>query len=213
MVDEPEIRIDGPAGAPVIVLAHGAGAGMESPFLEAVTDGLARRDVRVARFEFPYMRSRHRSGSCRLPDRMPVLEETWRQVVETLGGGARLTIGGKSMGGRVASRIADEVGARGLVCLGYPFYPSGRPDRLRTAHLARLATPSLILQGTRDRLDSSDEVDSYTLSAAIDVRWIPDGDHSFRPRVRSGETLDGNLELACDSIAEFMHRLVRPGSP
>ncbi|MBW2212344.1 MAG: dienelactone hydrolase family protein, partial [Deltaproteobacteria bacterium] len=116
-------------------------------------------------------------------------------------------IGGKSMGGRIASMIADEVGAAGVVCLGYPFHPPGKPERLRTAHLETLKTPTLIVQGTRDRLGADEEVATYSLSPSIDLTWMEDGDHSFKPRKKSGRTRDQNLKAAASVVVEFIRRL------
>lgn len=202
----PELLETGPRRAPVtIVLAHGAGAPMDSPFLEEVAAGLAEHGLRCVRFEFPYMRARRVEGKKKAPDRLPVLQEAYREVLERLGDRAgRLVIGGKSLGGRVASGIADEAGVAGLVCLGYPFHPPGRPDRLRIEHLVELRTPTLILQGERDPFGKRGEVESLPLSEAIQVRWVPDGDHSLAPRKRSGRTADENLHLAVDAIAEFV---------
>ncbi|MGE5234407.1 MAG: alpha/beta family hydrolase [Acidobacteriota bacterium] len=195
---------DGPAGAAaVLVLAHGAGAPMDSPFMATIAQGLAAAGIRVVRFEFPYMAAR-RDGVRRGPDRPDVLLATWRAVVAALGGGARLAIGGKSMGGRMASLLADELGARGLVCLGYPFRPPGQPQRLRTAHLAELRTPTLIVQGTRDPLGMPDEVAGYALSPAIRIEWIADGDHSLVPRKSSGRTLEQNFAAAIAATATFV---------
>ena len=153
---------NGPDDSPLtFLLAHGAGAGMDSPFMEAITVGLADRGWGVIRFEFPYMQRRREDGKRRGPDRAPVLLDHWRGIVDRLGGGDAVVIGGKSMGGRIASMVADEVGARGLVCLGYPFHPPGRPERLRVAHLESLSTPTLIVQGTRDTLGSREEIEAY----------------------------------------------------
>ncbi|HXZ88994.1 MAG TPA: alpha/beta fold hydrolase, partial [Candidatus Binataceae bacterium] len=148
---EDGLLIDGPReAAHTIVLAHGAGAAMDSPFMDTVAEGLARNGIRVVRFEFPYMKARREGGKRGAPDREAVLIEAWRDAIARLGGGARLVIGGKSLGGRIASMVADEAGARGLVCLGYPFHPPGQPARSRVKHLEALRTPALIVQGTRD---------------------------------------------------------------
>ncbi len=206
-MDTPELIFDGPADRPItLALAHGAGAAMDSPFMATLARSLGERGVRVARFEFPYMAARRR-GERRPPDRQPVLAATWRAVVAALGGGSRVVVGGKSMGGRIASVIADGVGARGLVCLGYPFHPPGQPGKLRTAHLATLATPTLILQGTRDPFGTPDEVAGYDLSPAIEVEWLPDGDHSFKPRKRSGLTEAENLAAAVAAMGRFLARI------
>src|SRR5262245_54452928 len=123
---------------------------MESPFMAQLARQLGELGVRVARFDFPYMERRGAAGKRTPPDRLPVLLESWRGVVAQLGDAPRLAIGGKSMGGRIASMVADELGVAAVVCLGYPFHPPGRPEQLRTAHLEPLRTRCLILQGTRD---------------------------------------------------------------
>jgi predicted alpha/beta-hydrolase family hydrolase len=112
------------------------------------------------------MAERRRTGQKRPPDREPVLRATWLQVVNTLSR-ERLVIGGKSMGGRIASLVAGDAGVAGLVCLGYPFHPTGKPDQLRVEHLRTIKTPTLILQGTRDPFRSREEVEGYTLSSAV----------------------------------------------
>jgi predicted alpha/beta-hydrolase family hydrolase len=107
----------------------------------------------------------------------------------------------------MASLVADEAGARGLVCLGYPFHPPGQEDRLRTAHLAALRTPALIVQGTRDPFGTPEEVAGYALAPGIEVVWMPDGDHSFKPRVSSGRTEAQNLAAAVAAVLGFVGRL------
>jgi predicted alpha/beta-hydrolase family hydrolase len=207
-VTEKDFLYDGPAGAPlVIALAHGAGAPMNSPFMNEMAAGLAAAGLTVARFEFPYMAARRGGGPRRGPDRSPVLEASWLEAVAALGGGASFVVGGKSMGGRIASMIADRAGARGLLCLGYPFHPPGRPDQLRTAHLGTLRTPALVIQGERDTFGTRAEVEGYALSAAIRVRWLADGDHSFKPRARSGHTQAEHMAQAILWSAEFVNGL------
>ena len=197
MRSEPNLLIIGPEKAPwTIVLAHGAGAGMKSLFLKAIASGLADRQFRVVRFEFPYMAAYTETGKKRPPDREPVLRETWLQVVKMLGRD-HLVIGGKSMGGRIASLVADEACVAGLVCLGYPFHPVGKPDRLRVEHLRTIATPTLILQGTRDPFGNREEVAGYQLSASIQVRWLEDGNHDFTPRKESSRTVAQNCLRVC----------------
>jgi hypothetical protein len=201
------MRYDGPNdAATTIILAHGAGAGMDSAPMQAFAEGLAAEGFRVARFEFPYMRRRRDTGKRGGPDRPPVLMDAWRAAIAEAGG-ARVVIGGKSMGGRIASMIADEAGVAGLVCLGYPFHPPGRPDNLRIAHLAELRTPALILQGTRDPFGTPDEVVGYALSHAIRVVWLQDGDHSFKPRKSSGRTSAQNIAEVIAAIAAFVRGL------
>lgn len=194
---------DGPTDAECrIILAHGAGQPSTSPFMTRVAEGLGEHGIAVARFDFPYMRARELTGRRRPPDRQAILIEAWREAFAIFGGNA--VVAGKSMGGRMASLVADELDARGLVCLGYPFHPPGRPDKLRTAHLAQLRTPGLIVQGTRDSFGGRDEVESYVLSTAIRLAWVEDGDHSFKPRKVSGRTEEENLAAAIVTVAEFV---------
>ncbi|WP_422365431.1 alpha/beta fold hydrolase [Pelagibius sp.] len=207
----PVFLFDGPEDAPLtLALAHGAGAPMDTPFMDAFAEGLAERGWRVVRFEFPYMAKRRDDGKRRPPDRAPVLLESWRSVIETLGA-ERLVIGGKSMGGRMASLIAAENAAktavRGLVCLGYPFHPAGKPERLRTEHLADLRTPALILQGTRDSLGNQAEVAGYSLSDSIRLHWAEDGDHDLKPRKASGRSRDQNWQEAITALDGFLRSL------
>jgi len=190
-----------------VVLAHGAGAPMDSDFMNDIASRLAGCGLHVLRFEFPYMARRRETGRRAAPDRAPVLLQLWRDVIEQIGEPSRTVIGGKSMGGRIASMVADETGVAGLICLGYPFHPPGKPERLRTAHLEQLATRSLIVQGTRDTLGSRPEVQGYRLSPSIRCEWLEDGDHSFKPRVRSGRSLEQNVAQAIDAIAAFVGSL------
>jgi uncharacterized protein len=111
------------------------------------------------------------------------------------------------MGGRIASMVADEAGARGLVCLGYPFHPPGKPEQTRTRHLEVLQTPALILQGSRDPFGKPEEVAQYRLSRSIRLKWLEDGDHSFKPRARSGRTEADNLGAAIADMVEFIEAL------
>jgi predicted alpha/beta-hydrolase family hydrolase len=204
----PPLLLDGPDDATLnVALAHGAGAPMDSPFMAAFAEGLAAGGFRAARFEFPYMAARRETGIKRPPDRANVLLDTWRDVIQTLGA-ENLVIGGKSMGGRIASMVADEMGVRGLVALGYPFHGPGKPmnpDRL--AHLENLKTPALFCQGARDTLGSQEDVETYTLSPAISVHWLEDGDHGFKPRKASGLTEDGNWLSAIAAITAFLQGL------
>jgi predicted alpha/beta-hydrolase family hydrolase len=206
----PDFLFDGPEDSSLtLVLAHGAGAPMDSPFLNVIARGVGGAGFRVARFEFPYMRMRRLTGRRRAPDPGTVLEESWLAAIGGLGGGQRLVIGGKSLGGRIASMVADRGGVRGLVCLGYPFHPPGKPERLRTKHLEKLRTPALIVQGTRDAFAPPEEVARYRLSQSIRIVWIEDGDHSFKPRAASGRSESQNLSEAIARVREFLEGLIR----
>jgi uncharacterized protein len=203
-----ELLVTGPPD-PVarFLCAHGAGAGMSTPFMEAVARLLAERRIAAFRFEFAYMAARRQGGSRKPPPRAERLMDEYRAAVAGLSPGAPLLIGGKSMGGRVASLVADELygGGRiaGLVCLGYPFHPPKKPDQLRTAHLVGLQCPTLIVQGDRDPFGSRNEVDALGLSPAIRFHWAGDGDHDLGPRGNSGFTRKGNLAAAADAVAAF----------
>jgi predicted alpha/beta-hydrolase family hydrolase len=197
----------GPPSTPRLLLAHGAGAPMDSPFMNTIADKVAAAGIEVVRFEFEYMAKRREDGTRRGPDRAPKLIARFQEALSLVGPPAEVIIGGKSMGGRIASMIADDVGAAGVVCLGYPFHPPGKPERLRTAHLETLKTPTMIVQGTRDRLGTEEEVATYTLSPSIELAWMADGDHSFKPRKKSGRTLEQNLEAAADAVVALIRRV------
>ena len=205
----PNILFDGPKNADYIIrLAHGAGAPMDATFMQATTEGLTKRGLRVARFEFPYMAERRFTQIKKPPNRTPVLLESWNEAIAEIGSPSRLVIGGKSLGGRIASMVADEAGVTGLVCLGYPFHSPGKlasPERLE--HLEFLKTPTLICQGTRDSFGKPEEVSGYNLSSQILLHWLADGDHSLKPRKRSGRTAAQNLEEALDAILKFTSKL------
>lgn len=189
---------DGPANAQrTFVFAHGAGGAMDTPFMNDVAAMIAARGIRVVRFEFPYMAARRTTGKKRAPDREPVLLDSWREAAAELDV-KTLAIGGKSMGGRMASLVADELGVRALVCFGYPFHPPGQPQKLRTAHLEALKTPTLILQGERDPFGTPADVATYSLSKKIRVEWFAGGDHSLKPKA--------NVERAAALAAEFILR-------
>lgn len=196
----------GPAAdAPsTLILAHGAGAPMDSDFMNDIATRLAALGVGVLRFEFPYMAHRRIDGRRRPPNPQPKLLECWHGVYAAVRGGVsgRVAIGGKSMGGRMASVIADDVEADGLFCLGYPFYAAGKPEKPRVAHLAELKTPTLIIQGERDALGNREAVEAYELSKAIDVHWVPTANHDLKPLKSSGLS----VEACMQEIAGLMAR-------
>ncbi len=198
----------GPAGGPSLLVAHGAGTPMDSPFMEALTGGLASRGLRVLRFEFPYMRARREARTRRPPDREAVLLETWREVVNACGGGSGLFIGGKSMGGRMASMVADELGCRGLICFGYPFHAPGRPEKPRIDHLRVLRAPALILQGTRDPFGLPAEVADYDLSPTVAVHWLAGGDHDLNTPRGAAVSQADLIDEAASATASFIARII-----
>lgn len=196
------LLFDGPDdAATTMVLAHGAGAGMEHEGMTTLAHAFAERGVRVVRFEFTYMHAR-REGRRPGPDRMPKLQACFREVIASLQG--PVVLAGRSMGGRVATMIADEVEARAVIAFGYPFHPPKKPDNLRTAHLENLRTKTLIVQGERDAFGTPPEVSGYNLSEQIEVLWLADGDHSLKPRKKSGFTLEQHIVTALDRAMAFL---------
>jgi len=179
---------------------------MDTPFMSAFAEQLGSRGWRVVRFEFDYMAARRKDGRKRPPSGQAALLLEWREVIGELGA-ERLVIGGKSLGGRIASMVADDCGARGLVCLGYPFHPPGRPEKLRSAHLAGLRTSCMIVQGTRDPFGTAEEAASYKLSDTIRFHWAQDGDHGLKPRKASGRTEAQNWQDAVAAIDAFLRDL------
>jgi predicted alpha/beta-hydrolase family hydrolase len=203
-----------------LLLAHGAGAPMTSPFMEKIATLLAERGLCVHRFEFAYMAARRARGNEGAGKRTPPpkaerligeYDAAVAQVAKAMPKGSQLLIGGKSMGGRVASLCADALfeakRISGLVCLGYPFHPPGQPEKLRTGHLEHLRCPVLIVQGERDPFGTRAEVEAFRLSPAIRIAWMGDGDHDLGPRGGSGFTRAGNLAAAADAVAAFAESL------
>lgn len=209
---------DGPEDARfTLLLAHGAGAPMDSAWMNGTAAVLAGAGLRVARFEFAYMAGRRTAAGAKPPPRAETVMAEYVAAVEDLGPTVGpLIIGGKSMGGRVASMVADrlfEAGRiAGLLCLGYPFHPPGRPEQLRTKHLLELRTPALICQGTRDQLGTREEVEGYDLADTIELLWLEDGDHDLKPRKSvSGFSAADHLQTMAAAVAAWTARL-SPGA-
>lgn len=204
---------DGPEQAKhTILLAHGAGAPMDSPALTSTAKVLAGSGFRAARFEFDYMARRRTEAGRKPPPRAEKLNPEYVAAVDALGAKRSLIIGGKSMGGRVASMVADELftagRVRGLLCLGYPFHPPAKPEQLRTKHLADLKTPTLIVQGTRDEFGMREDVSAYTLSPAIEILWLEDGDHDLKPRKSvSGFSSADHLKTMAEAVSAWAERI------
>ena len=205
-----------PAPRAWLLLAHGAGAPMTSPFMNTMVSLLTERNIAVTRFEFAYMAARRDDGKRRPPPKAELLVPEFEAAVAAVAAlparaGIPLLIGGKSMGGRIATLCADRLFGRriisGAAVLGFPFHPPGKPDRLRTAHLENLRCPLLIVQGERDPFGCRDEVDRLTLSPAIHFAWAADGDHDLGPRASSGTTRKANLATAADAVAAFTEDL------
>ncbi len=208
-----DFLFDGPKDASTtILLAHGAGAPMDSPAMNAIAAALGEAGFRVARFEFGYMAGRRTEAGRKPPPRAETLIGEYKNAVGELATPGPLIIGGKSMGGRVASMLVDKLFAEGevvgLLCLGYPFHPPGKPEQLRTKHLAGLKAPALICQGTRDVFGSRDEVSGYQLSKQIEILWLEDGDHDLKPRKGiSGFTAADHLKTVADKVTAWSAKL------
>ncbi|UST76237.1 MULTISPECIES: alpha/beta family hydrolase [Pseudomonas] len=189
-----------------LILAHGAGAPMDSDWMNDMAGRLAGLGVNVLRFEFPYMAQRRVDGVKRPPNPAPKLLDCWREVFAVVRRHVAgvLAVGGKSMGGRMASLVADELGVDALVCLGYPFYAVGKPEKPRVEHLAGLKTRTLIVQGERDALGNREAVEGYSLAPGIEVFWLVAGDHDLKPLKASGFAHSDHLAGAAQKVAEFL---------
>lgn len=202
-----------PGAAKTILLAHGAGAPMDCPWMGQASEALAAEGFHVVRFEFEYMAGRRTLGIRKPPPKADVLIAEYRAAIAALDAKGNLIIGGKSMGGRIASMIADEFYTShrivGLLCLGYPFHPPGKPESLRTQHLLALKTPALICQGSRDPFGTRDEMMQYPLSKAIELLWLEDGDHDFQPRKSiAGVTQSTHFATMAATARAWVERIV-----
>jgi len=206
--------IDGPEHGPLFLFAHGAGSPADSTFMQTITDGLAEQGICVVRFNFDYMQIRIETGSRRPPERAPKLIKQFEDKIKALSEqkNRAMVIGGKSMGGRMASLVAslfDEnqlTEVKGIACLGFPFHPAGKLDKLRIEHFPLVKQKQLIIQGTRDKLGSSEEVQSYNLPKEINWLWLEDGDHDLKPRVKSGFTHQAHLQETIEHLATFIKK-------
>ncbi|EGR0905106.1 alpha/beta fold hydrolase [Vibrio parahaemolyticus] len=198
--------VEGPENGPLFVFAHGAGAGMEHDFMTTVAKGLVEQGIRVVRFNFPYMVKRSEDGKKRPPDRAPKLLEAYSEVIAHFAS-SPVVIGGKSMGGRMASLLAEHELVAGIACLGFPFHSPGKPEKFKGDHLASIDKPTLILQGERDTFGKREEFDEFVFSQQVKVSFLPDGDHSFKPRKSSGHTEAGNIALAVEQLSAFINEV------
>ena len=201
------------------VFAHGAGAGKNHQFMTTVSELLVQRGINVLRFDFPYMVRREEEGRKFPPNRMPVLVQAYQDIVDSLDDSLTkpLFIGGKSMGSRVAMTLLGEntdvaTMVKGAICLGYPFHPPKKPDNLRLAPLEKQSVPTLICQGDRDTLGNKAEIEQYQLAKHYQVEYLPDGDHDFKPRVRSGHTHEQHIKHVVDTIEQFIRHQLEENS-
>jgi predicted alpha/beta-hydrolase family hydrolase len=196
-----------------VLLAHGAGADMHAPALVAVARALATASIPALRFNFPY-----RTAGRRGPDRAPVLDATVREAGEELAERTgvppeRLVLGGRSMGGRYCSLAVgaaeEPLPALGLLLLGYPLHPAGKPDQLRVEHFPRIRVPCLFVSGTRDALASRDALRAATRRIKGPVRhvWLDSADHGFRPLKASGRTAPEVVAEVAETSTEWVSKL------
>ncbi len=201
-----ELEVVGEARLGRLLLAHGAGAGQDSAFMSRLREALAERGVQTLAFEFAYMRRMREEERRRPPPRVERLVDEfadWRDGLLRLAPGP-LWLGGKSMGGRVASLLAARDGAEGLALCGYPFHPPRKPASLRLDHWPRLACPTLVVQGTRDPFGTREEVRGYALPDCAALYWLEDGDHDWKPRRASGRDQTALIEEGAAAIAAAM---------
>ncbi|MDR3376194.1 MAG: alpha/beta hydrolase [Ancalomicrobiaceae bacterium] len=205
-------RPDGTASG-TVVMAHGSGGPMDSPFMERMAGALAAEGLAVARFEFAYMAKRRQDGKKRFPSELDKLVAEMRNAVRLMAESGDcqgpLILAGKSLGGRVAVTAAAEPLApvAGIACLGYPLHPTGEPEKLRLSPLLNCKLPLIIAQGTRDDFGNRAEFEALSLPKPLDIVWLEDGSHDFGPRGQSGATLKGNIAAAAAAVAAFAHRL------
>ena len=197
-----------------LLLAHGAGAAMDSTFMNKLAAALASQGIAAARFEFAYMAGRRTGGPKKPPPRADKLIAEFQTALQSVlsQSDGPLLIGGKSMGGRVAAMLAGGGSlpgrAKGVSCFGYPFHPTGKADaEWRLQPLQDAKRPVLVLQGDRDPFGSKAELDEVTLPAHVSLTYLEDGNHDFGPRGKSPATLDGNIKLAAEAFRSFVDRL------
>ena len=199
----------------IFILSHGSGAGMNTEFMNHIAKGVTQKGIKTIRFEFPYMTKSREVGKKRAPDSEKKLKAHFINLIEDIqkdNPESTIIIGGKSMGGRIASILTSEKAhpaITGCICLGYPFHPPGKPEKLRTDHLQSIDTPCLIIQGTRDPFGKKKEVETYTLDSKIKIKWIEDGEHSLKTKKSSNQTWQQAMDKAVDAIFEFTRSLIR----
>lgn len=195
--------------SPVLLLAHGAGAPMDSPFMEALTAELVVQGISVVRFEFPYMAQRRTGGSKRPAPKADTLIDFFAEQITRVSDcvEAPIFIGGKSMGARIATMTAARMPVRGALGFGYPFHAPGKPAGTRVAHLASISSPVHVLQGTRDPFGKPEDVQAYTLAPSVQVHWLESADHDFKPLKASGLTQAQCIATAAEYAAQFIKKI------
>ena len=209
------------AKAPVacLILGHGAGAGKEHEFMRDMANELVAQGISTVLFNFPYMQTIKATGKRRPPDKADKLMSHFAAIIEVCSRDNEalhnlpLFIGGKSMGGRMATMVYEGISnVKGAIALGYPFHPPGKPEKTRTEHLLTATKPLLIIQGERDTFGTKNEIESgaenYALPSIIECVFLEDGDHSFKPRKASGKTQQEHIVKAAELTTAFINRNV-----
>lgn len=192
-----------------VIIAHGAGGPMHSPFIRFFHTELAKQGFVALKFNFPYMEARRK-----VPDRTEILEASYQNIIDFVKNGKhrtnRVIIGGKSMGGRIASQVAakNESDVNGLFFLGYPLHRPGNTDELRDAHLYKIRKPMLFLSGTRDSFARKDLLEGVVMKIGTNaqLKWIENGDHSFKTSSSKTDKADGTNEALRD-LLEWIHKI------
>ena len=194
-----------------LIVGHGAGAGKEHVFMQDMSKALVAKGVSVVLFNFSYMQTIKATGKRRPPDKAEKLLSHFIALIESCCSDNEtlnnlpVFVGGKSMGGRIATMVYEELGnVKGAIAFGYPFHPPGKPENTRTDHLLKACKPLLIIQGERDTFGTKAEVEGYGLPSSIECVFLEDGDHSFKPRKASGTTQQAHIVKAAELTATFI---------
>ncbi len=215
----------------MVVLAHGSGISMDHEYMNNLSKLLNESGLKVVRFEFPFMAKRRLTGKKGFPDKMPVLLAAYLAAIKEVlvspeNHRLPLYLAGKSLGGRVATLIADflhpmtnrsqlgsafaelsitsEITVKGVFVYGYPFHSIKKPELLRIEHLHKIATDVYIFQGSRDKLGTRDEVLNYPLGKRVKIQWFEDADHDLKPRVKSGYTQEQYLKISAQAVSKVL---------
>ena len=210
-----EFLVNSPEKEPkgIFLLAHGASKGMASPFMDSIARGISAAGIRVVRFHFPYMEDTLRTGMVIPANQRKILKQCFSEVIMHCIEKERcqskyIIIGGKTMGARIASMVADEHKVAGVICLGYPFHPLKKPKHFRIYHLKTIQTPTLICQGERDPFGTREEVEQRTLSNSVKFHWLARCDNNFKPGRLSDRTHDENMDDAIHACNGFISDLL-----
>lgn len=189
-----------------LVLAHGAGAGKNSDFMQHLSQLLVARNIEVVRFNFTYMQTIEHTGRRRPPEKADVMLTHFSELLNHLNtpSSIPLWLGGKSMGGRMATMLVERTPAQGAVVFGYPFHPPGKPEKLRTEHLQQNGKPVHIFKGERDTFGTREETANFNLHSKVALHWLEDGDHSLQPRQKSGYTYPEHMQKVADATASIL---------